>query len=212
MLVTGERSELNGPFFHGVLDTFKMPFTPADFNSNFGPDGAVLFNRDNGATLGGQVYPGVGHLQYSLGVFRGLRSAGGGPNLENSLKYAGRLTYNFVNPEKNPGYYTQGTYIGTAGDILAIAVGETIRKKEPVHSLILPISPLVPPISCLRNHSVTTWTRACSRSTSRPLLPLQATASVHFAGSHTPCTVCICFRRRLGSGRSSPIGDILCSS
>jgi hypothetical protein len=28
-----------------------------------------------------------------------------------------------LNEEKNPGYYTSGTYYGTAGDILAIAVG-----------------------------------------------------------------------------------------
>ena len=124
MLVTGERSELNGPFFHGLFDTFKMPFTPADFSANFGPGGAGLFNRDNGATFWGQVDPGVGHLQYSAGVFTGLRStATAGPNQANSLMYAGRLTYNFLSPEKNPGYYTQGTYFGTAGDILAIAVG-----------------------------------------------------------------------------------------
>src|SRR5690606_18932560 len=31
-------------------------------------------------------------------------------------------TYNFLNVEKNPGYYTSGTYYGTAGDILALAV------------------------------------------------------------------------------------------
>jgi hypothetical protein len=30
---------------------------------------------------------------------------------------------NLLNEEKNPGYYTSGTYYGTAGDILAIAVG-----------------------------------------------------------------------------------------
>ena len=129
MLVTGERSELNGPFFHGVFDTFKMPFTPADFSANFGAGGAGLFNRDNGATFWGQVDPEVGHLQYSVGVFTGLRSSAGfGPNQANSLKYAGRLTYNFLNPEKNPGYYTQGTYFGTAGDILAIAVGGEHQK------------------------------------------------------------------------------------
>ena len=129
MLVTGERSELNGPFFHGLFDTFKMPFTPADFSPNFGPGGAGLFNRDNGATFWGQIDPGFGHLQYSFGVFTGLRSsATAGPNQADSLKYAGRLTYNFLNPEKNPGYYTQGTYFGTAGDILAIAVGGEHQK------------------------------------------------------------------------------------
>ncbi len=41
---------------------------------------------------------------------------------------AGRLTYNFLNPEKNPGYYTSGTYFGKAGDILAVAVGTSYQK------------------------------------------------------------------------------------
>ncbi len=48
--------------------------------------------------------------------------------------YAGRLTYNFLNPEKNPGYYTSGTYFGTAGDILALASrGELSEAMAPVH-------------------------------------------------------------------------------
>jgi hypothetical protein len=72
---------------------------------------------------------GNGTVQYSAGVFAGLRSAAGaGPNQSDSASYAGRLTYNFLNPEKNPGYYTSGTYYGTAGDILAIAVGVNHQK------------------------------------------------------------------------------------
>ena len=51
------------------------------------------------------------------------QSNGVGPNQRNSLKYAGRLTWNLLNEEKNPGYYTSGTYYGTLGDILALAVG-----------------------------------------------------------------------------------------
>ena len=42
--------------------------------------------------------------------------------------YAGRLTYNFLNPEKNPGYYTSGTYYGKAGDILALAFAAQYQK------------------------------------------------------------------------------------
>jgi hypothetical protein len=68
-------------------------------------------------------------------VYTGLHSCGscvnggpGGPNQQNSLLYAGRLTYNLLNPEKNPGYYTSNTYYGTAGDILAIAVGVNHQK------------------------------------------------------------------------------------
>jgi hypothetical protein len=42
--------------------------------------------------------------------------------------FAGRLTYNFFNPEKNPGYYTSGSYFGKAGDILALAVAAQHQK------------------------------------------------------------------------------------
>ncbi len=134
LLVPGERGELNGPFYMAVYDGFKTPFNSADFAENFGKGGAGVFGRDNGAVYWGEVKPGGKQLQYSVGVFTGLQSGGAGsvpgctaakcgPNQQGSLMYAGRLTYNFLNPEKNPGYYTSGTYYGKAGDILALAVG-----------------------------------------------------------------------------------------
>lgn len=140
LLVPGERGELNGPFYMAVYDGFKTPFNSADFSGNFGKGGAGLYARDNGAVFWGQIDPGSGHLQYSVGVFTGLQSGSGvgstpgctvaqcGPNQQGSLMYAGRLTYNFFNPEKNPGYYTSGTYYGKAGDILALAVGVNHEK------------------------------------------------------------------------------------
>ena len=131
LLVPGERGELNGPFFHPTYDGFRTPFNSADFSGNFGKGGAGLYGRDNGAVFWGQIDPAFAHIQYSLGVFTGLQSSGGtgcgggpcGPNQSGNLMYAGRLTFNFLNPEKNPGYYTAGTYYGKAGDILAIAAG-----------------------------------------------------------------------------------------
>jgi len=126
MLVPTERGELNGPFYHAVYDGFRTPLNPADFSTNFGAGGAGMYGRDNGVTFFGKIHPGSTHLQYAAGIFTGTRSGGfggPGPNLRNSLKYAGRLTLNLLNEEKNPGYYTSGTYYGTAGDILAIAVG-----------------------------------------------------------------------------------------
>ncbi len=124
MLVPTERGELNGPFYHAVYDGFRTPLNPADFSTNFGAGGAGMYGRDNGVTFFGKIHPGGTHLQYVAGLFTGSRSAlGNGPNQRNSLKYAGRLTWNLLNEEKNPGYYTSGTYYGTAGDILAIAVG-----------------------------------------------------------------------------------------
>lgn len=129
LLVTGERGELNGPFYMALYDGFKTPFNSADFSGNFGKGGAGLYGRDNGAVFWGEVNPGGKQLQYSLGVYTGLQSASGvGPNQQGSLMYAGRLTYNFLNPEKNPGYYTSGTYYGKAGDILALGVGANHQK------------------------------------------------------------------------------------
>ena len=123
-LVPTERGELNGPYYHAVFDGFRTPFNQSDFSGNFGPGGAGLYGRDNGAVFFGKFHPGGTHLQYVASVFTGLQSSAGvGPNQRNSLKYAGRLTWNLLNDESNPGYYTSGTYYGTAGDILALAVG-----------------------------------------------------------------------------------------
>ena len=128
MLVPTERGELNGPFYHAVYDGFRTPLNPADFSTNFGAGGAGMYGRDNGVTFFGKIHPGGTHLQYVAGIFTGTRSGlvgvgDQGPNGRNSLKYAGRLTWNLLNEEKNPGYYTSGTYYGTLGDILALAVG-----------------------------------------------------------------------------------------
>ncbi len=93
-------------------------------------DGGGLYGRDDGVVFFGDLdvpQPlgmGTGTLQYSAGVFNGTKaSTGNGANQSDAVSWAGRLTYNFLNPEKNPGYYTSGTYYGGAGDILAVAVG-----------------------------------------------------------------------------------------
>jgi hypothetical protein len=149
-LVPTERGELNGPFYHSVFDGFRTPFNSADYSTGFGKNGAGLYGRDNGAVFFGKIHPGGTHLQYIASVFQGLRSGGSGcnvtpnqvadnaflggppivtytgacgPNQRDNLLYAGRLTWNLLNDESNPGYYTSGTYYGTAGDILALAVG-----------------------------------------------------------------------------------------
>ena len=126
MLVPSERGELNGPYYHAVFDGFRTPLNQSDFSTNFGAGGAGLYGRDNGAVFYGKVHPGGTHLQYIGGVFTGLQSSGGalgGPNQRNNIKYAGRITWNLLNEEKNPGYYTSGTYYGTLGDILAFGAG-----------------------------------------------------------------------------------------
>ncbi|MEE8126013.1 MAG: hypothetical protein V3T42_09395, partial [Nitrospirales bacterium] len=57
-------------------------------------------------------------LTYVVGVFDGLD---GGANSGDSPLWAGRFSYNFLNVEKNPGYYTSSTYYGKGGDILTLA-------------------------------------------------------------------------------------------
>jgi len=146
-LVPTTRAELNGPFYHQTHEGFKTPFYPADHSINFSggqsgvggsgigfASGAGLYGRDDGVVFYGdldvpQPWGSVGTLQYSTMVSGGIRSAdGAGPNQSDSNMWSGRLTYNFLNPEKNPGYYTSGGYYGGAGDILAIAIGLSHQK------------------------------------------------------------------------------------
>jgi hypothetical protein len=140
-LANTERGELNGPYYHPTFDGFKTPFFPQDYSGNFGNSsignnaGGGMYGRDDGVVFFGELgvpQPfgmGEGQLQYSAGVFNGTRSTSAlGPNRSNAASWTGRLTYNFLNPERNPGYYTSGTYYGGAGDILAIAVGVNHQK------------------------------------------------------------------------------------
>jgi len=121
LLVPAERQELNGPFYSSTYDAYKTPFYSSDFSVDFGSGGAGVYARDHGVNVWGNVGP-EGRMQYVFGVFNGLESAAGaGPNQDDSLLYAGRVAYNFLNVEKNPGYYTSGTYYGTAGDIFTLA-------------------------------------------------------------------------------------------
>jgi hypothetical protein len=126
MLLPSERGELNGPFYHATYDGFRTPFFPADQSGNFNA-GAGLYGRDNAATFWGKFHPFGTHVLYAVSVSQGLRgfAANGG----NSLMYTGRLQWNLLNDEKNPGYYTSGTYYGTGGDILAIA-GSVQHQKD----------------------------------------------------------------------------------
>ncbi len=131
-LVPSERVEMVGEFYAATFDPFRTPFFPQDFSSNFpsGPNGARggengAYGRSNGAVFFGKIHPFGTHLMYIASVFTGTR---GGPNQTGSLLYAGRLQWNLLNDEINPGYYASGTYYGTAGDILAISGNVTHQK------------------------------------------------------------------------------------
>ncbi|MBX9605286.1 MAG: hypothetical protein K2Y51_03635 [Gammaproteobacteria bacterium] len=122
LLVPAERQELNGPFYSTTYDAYRTPFESSDFSTTFGTGGAGVYGRDHGVNVFGAAGPG-GALQYVFGVFNGLESAAGfGPNQDDNLLYAGRVAYNFLSVEKNPGYYTSGTYYGTGGDILTLGI------------------------------------------------------------------------------------------
>jgi len=122
LLVPAERQELNGPYYSSTHDPYKTPFYPSDFSVNFGAGGAGVYARDHGVNIWGAAGP-EGALQYVFGVFAGLQSsANSGPNKDDNPLFAGRIAYNFLSVEKNPGYYTSGTYYGTGGDILTLAV------------------------------------------------------------------------------------------
>ena len=122
MLVPAERRELNGPFYSAVYDIFAAgtPFESSDFNTEFKTNGtsAGAYGRDQGVTIWGSAYDG-GRFQYAVGVFQGLVN---GANQNDDLLYAQRVSYNFLEIEKNPGYYTSGTYFGKGGDILTLGV------------------------------------------------------------------------------------------
>ncbi|MDD5462043.1 MAG: hypothetical protein PHG00_10510 [Methylococcales bacterium] len=127
MLVPAERREMNGPFYSAIYQIFSFgtPFEPADFNLVIKSDGtsAGSFGRDDGATFWGAAFNG--RLQYAVGFFRGLR---GGANADDNILYAQRFSYNFWDVEKNPGYYTSGTYYGKGGDILTVSVNNQYQE------------------------------------------------------------------------------------
>jgi hypothetical protein len=128
MLVPAERREMNGPFYSAVYNIFGAgtPFEPSDFNLTIKNDGtsAGSFGRDDGATFWGAAFDG--RFQYAAGFFRGLR---GGANTDDNILYAQRFAYNFWDVEKNPGYYTSGTYYGKGGDILTLAVSNQYQEE-----------------------------------------------------------------------------------
>jgi hypothetical protein len=127
MLVPAERREMNGPFYSAVYGIFRTgtPFEPSDFNLTIKSDGtsAGSYGRDDGATLWGAVHEN--RFQYAVGFFRGLRN---GANKDDNILYAQRFAFNFLEVEKNPGYYTSGTYYGKGGDIFTIGVSNQYQE------------------------------------------------------------------------------------
>ena len=126
LLVPIDRAELDGPYYQNTFDFNKTPFYPQDFGnpgaglgSPSAGNGAAAgrFGRDDGINIWGALSEDK-RLTYVVGVFDGLD---GLANRDGSPLWAGRFTYNFLEIEKNPGYYTSSTYYGNGGDIFTVA-------------------------------------------------------------------------------------------
>ena len=114
-LVPADRIELNGPFYGLTWNQYTQPLFASDQdNPNDDTEGqAGTFGRDTGITFWGDL----GKFQYVVGVFEGVQ---GGPNAGDNPLYAARFSYNFLNKEDNPGYYTSSTYFGGLGNIFTL--------------------------------------------------------------------------------------------
>ncbi len=126
MLPPSDRSNLDGPYY---LSSWLYPGVVSQYPSIF--DG-----RDDGATIWGKLFDKK--LVYSAGLFNGHNRIEGASNQSDNLLYAGRVVYNFLDPEDNPAYYESSTYYGSA-DILTLGaviqyqkdgVGTYLRKGD----------------------------------------------------------------------------------
>ena len=110
MLTPADRIEMNGPYYALSWNQYTVPLLPSDQLGQAG-----LLGRDEGVTVWGKK----GKFQYAAGLFNGVE---GGPNQDDNLLFAGRVAYNFLDMEQNPGYYTSSTYFGKGGDIFTVGL------------------------------------------------------------------------------------------
>lgn len=110
LLTPADRIEMNGPYYALSWNQYTVPLYASDQDGQAGS-----FGRDDGVVVWGSA----DKFQYALGAFNGLQSD---VNTSDSLLYAARFAYNFLNKEQNPGYYTSSTYYGKAGKIFTLGV------------------------------------------------------------------------------------------
>jgi len=122
MLVPADREEMSGPYYANIWNWAKTPFGPADWGYDHGAGNAGLYGRDEGVTVWGRLGEEE-RFTYAIGVFEGYESTGAADaDPDDNFLYSGRFSYNFLNVEKAPGYYTGSTNYGAAGDILTVSV------------------------------------------------------------------------------------------
>jgi hypothetical protein len=79
---------------------------------------AIYAGRDNGATVWGKLFEKK--FVYAVGAFEGHNRIAGASNQSDNPLFAGRVAYNFFDPEPDPAYYTSSTYYGSA-NVLTLA-------------------------------------------------------------------------------------------
>lgn len=107
-LPPSDRANLDGPYY---LLLWDFPFVSAF--------PAIFAGRDNGLAIWGEVGEG---FKYQVGVFEGQTP---GANPRDNFLYAGRLVYNFLDPE--PGYYNSSSYYG---DKKVFAIALTLQSQS----------------------------------------------------------------------------------
>jgi hypothetical protein len=122
MLVPADREEMSGPYYANIWNWAKTPFGPADWGYDHGSSNAGLYGRDEGVTVWGRL-GAEERFTYALGVFEGYEAVNAADaDPDDNFLYSGRFSYNFLNVEKAPGYYTGSTNYGAAGDIFTVSV------------------------------------------------------------------------------------------
>ena len=108
LLPPTDRSNLDGPYY---LSSYNYPGLVSQYPAKFA-------GRDDGAVVWGKVFEKK--LTYAVGVFNGHNRIKGASNQGDSPLIAGRVAFNFLDVEDNPGYYTSSTYYGSA-NVLTLA-------------------------------------------------------------------------------------------
>jgi hypothetical protein len=127
LLSPSDRANMAGPYYSLGGGYW------AGVASRYGYNGGIFRGRDDGVTVWGNVLDG--RLGYSVGAFEGhtfgigsltqSQAKAAGVRASDGLMYAGRLQYDFWDPE--PGYYGTGNYLGTK-DILAVGLAARAQK------------------------------------------------------------------------------------
>lgn len=115
MLPGSDRANLDGPYY---LLAWEYPGVVSRYPSK-------TTGRDDGVAVWGKLLDG--RLIYNAGTYEGHYLGGNPPNSSDSLLYAGRLQYDFWEPNGAPAFYTGSTTFGTA-DVLSIGIAAQYQK------------------------------------------------------------------------------------